>query len=164
MVFHDLVNPCPTTSLTLSHVKEQGYRGGSVGGSFSCGRSGAIRDFKGMGGQTHGPLANRRPRSCSGSMPSPASERQRSPAQNSATSTALHQFRDQGSSEKSPTRPQRKSSESKQSPGTGVNDVPRLDKCGAEGNRTPGLLIANETRYQLRYSPFGKHTVAAGGD
>ena len=60
MVFHDLVNPCPTTSLTLSHVEKQGYRGGSVGGSFSCGRSGAIRDFKGMGGQTHGPLANRR--------------------------------------------------------------------------------------------------------
>ena len=53
VVFHDLVNPCPTTSLTLSHVKKQGYRGGSVGGSFSCGRSGAIRDFKGMGGQTY---------------------------------------------------------------------------------------------------------------
>ena len=53
VVFHDLVNPCPTTSLTLSHFKKQGYRGGSVGGSFSCGRSGAIRDFKGMGGQTY---------------------------------------------------------------------------------------------------------------
>lgn len=25
--------------------------------------------------------------------------------------------------------------------------------CGAEGNRTPDLLDANETRYQLRYSP-----------
>jgi hypothetical protein len=25
--------------------------------------------------------------------------------------------------------------------------------CGAEGNRTPGLLVANEARYQLRYSP-----------
>jgi hypothetical protein len=25
---------------------------------------------------------------------------------------------------------------------------------GAEGNRTPDLLDANETRYQLRYSPF----------
>ena len=24
---------------------------------------------------------------------------------------------------------------------------------GAEGNRTPDLLDANETRYQLRYSP-----------
>ena len=24
---------------------------------------------------------------------------------------------------------------------------------GAEGNRTPDLLIANETRYQLRHSP-----------
>src|ERR1044072_5766070 len=26
--------------------------------------------------------------------------------------------------------------------------------CGAEGNRTPDLLDANETRYQLRYSPL----------
>jgi hypothetical protein len=25
---------------------------------------------------------------------------------------------------------------------------------GAEGIRTPGLLIANETRYQLRHSPL----------
>ena len=25
--------------------------------------------------------------------------------------------------------------------------------CGAEGIRTPDLLIANETRYQLRHSP-----------
>ena len=24
---------------------------------------------------------------------------------------------------------------------------------GAKGNRTPDLLVANETRYQLRYSP-----------
>ena len=28
-----------------------------------------------------------------------------------------------------------------------------LTSCGAEGNRTPDLLDANETRYQLRYSP-----------
>ena len=30
---------------------------------------------------------------------------------------------------------------------------------GAEGNRTPDLLIANETRYQLRHSPknVGNH-------
>ena len=26
--------------------------------------------------------------------------------------------------------------------------------CGATGIRTPDLLIANETRYQLRYSPL----------
>ena len=26
--------------------------------------------------------------------------------------------------------------------------------CGAEGIRTPDLLIANETRYQLRHSPM----------
>ena len=44
-------------------------------------------------------------------------------------------------------------SKSKQSPGTDVNDVPGLHKSGAEGIRTPGLLIANETRYQLRHSP-----------
>jgi hypothetical protein len=25
--------------------------------------------------------------------------------------------------------------------------------CGAEGNRTPDLLDANESRYQLRHSP-----------
>ena len=29
----------------------------------------------------------------------------------------------------------------------------RLTWGGAEGNRTPDLLDANETRYQLRYSP-----------
>ena len=28
-----------------------------------------------------------------------------------------------------------------------------LSWCGAEGSRTPDLLDANETRYQLRYSP-----------
>src|SRR5699024_1061662 len=31
----------------------------------------------------------------------------------------------------------------------GTNDV-----CGAKGNRTPDLLIANETLYQLSYSPL----------
>ena len=30
---------------------------------------------------------------------------------------------------------------------------------GAEGNRTPDLLDANETRYQLRYSPRGTRKV-----
>ncbi len=30
----------------------------------------------------------------------------------------------------------------------------RDDSGGAEGIRTPGLLIANETRYQLRHSPL----------
>ncbi len=29
----------------------------------------------------------------------------------------------------------------------------RLPSGGAEGIRTPDLLIANETRYQLRHSP-----------
>ena len=33
----------------------------------------------------------------------------------------------------------------------GADVVPLLG--GAEGNRTPDLLIANETRYQLRHSP-----------
>jgi hypothetical protein len=28
-----------------------------------------------------------------------------------------------------------------------------MAESGAEGNRTPDLLDANETRYQLRYSP-----------
>ena len=28
------------------------------------------------------------------------------------------------------------------------------ETCGAKGNRTPDLLDANETRYQLRYSPL----------
>ena len=51
-------------------------------------------------------------------------------------------------------------SKSKQSPETGVNDVPGLDKSGAEGIRTPGLLIANETRYQLRHSPLHKRRLA----
>jgi hypothetical protein len=31
--------------------------------------------------------------------------------------------------------------------------IGHLTWCGAEGNRTPDLLDANETRYQLRYSP-----------
>ena len=31
---------------------------------------------------------------------------------------------------------------------------PDTSHGGAEGNRTPDLLIANETRYQLRYSPL----------
>jgi hypothetical protein len=36
--------------------------------------------------------------------------------------------------------------------------------CGAEGNRTPDLLDANETRYQLRYSPSRCGlSLAAGG-
>ena len=26
VVFHDLINPCPTSSLTLSHVEKQGDR------------------------------------------------------------------------------------------------------------------------------------------
>ena len=38
-------------------------------------------------------------------------------------------------------------------------------ESGAEGIRTPDLLIANETRYQLRHSPFvqqDSNTTAAG--
>ena len=31
--------------------------------------------------------------------------------------------------------------------------VPGIPSGGAEGIRTPDLLIANETRYQLRHSP-----------
>ena len=34
-----------------------------------------------------------------------------------------------------------------------MNDVPRHNNRGARGIRTPDLLIANETRYQLRHSP-----------
>jgi hypothetical protein len=30
---------------------------------------------------------------------------------------------------------------------------PDTSHGGAEGNRTPDLLVANEARYQLRYSP-----------
>ena len=37
--------------------------------------------------------------------------------------------------------------------------VGALTSCGAEGNRTPDLLDANETRYQLRYSPLGARKV-----
>ena len=33
---------------------------------------------------------------------------------------------------------------------------------GAEGIRTPGLLIANETRYQLRHSPRCEETLTLG--
>ncbi len=36
--------------------------------------------------------------------------------------------------------------------------------CGAEGNRTPDLLDANETRYQLRYSPLAIPPCPAGAD
>src|SRR5690554_2912565 len=31
--------------------------------------------------------------------------------------------------------------------------IPGRQSSGAEGNRTPDLLVANETRYQLRHSP-----------
>src|SRR5690625_1427186 len=34
-----------------------------------------------------------------------------------------------------------------------MNDVATHHKSGAEGIRTPDLLVANETRYQLRHSP-----------
>ena len=37
----------------------------------------------------------------------------------------------------------------------GPRKPPELPKLGgAKGNRTPDLLDANETRYQLRYSPL----------
>jgi SAM-dependent methyltransferase len=36
---------------------------------------------------------------------------------------------------------------------SGQGDVP-LRWCGAEGTRTPDPLVANEVRYQLRYSPW----------
>ena len=39
-----------------------------------------------------------------------------------------------------------------------------LSWCGAEGNRTPDLLDANETRYQLRYSPSRCAPSLAAGD
>ena len=39
------------------------------------------------------------------------------------------------------------------SPSQEGNLVP-VKLCGAKGNRTPDLLDANETRYQLRYSPL----------
>ncbi len=35
--------------------------------------------------------------------------------------------------------------------------------CGAEGIRTPGLLIANETRYQLRHSPLRERRLSRAG-
>ena len=35
-----------------------------------------------------------------------------------------------------------------------------INICGAEGIRTPGILIANETRYQLRHSPLRGMTLA----
>lgn len=35
-------------------------------------------------------------------------------------------------------------------------------QSGAEGNRTPGLLIANEARYQLRYSPLRADQMVRG--
>ena len=34
-----------------------------------------------------------------------------------------------------------------------LTESDQLNLCGAKGNRTPDLLDANETRYQLRYSP-----------
>ena len=37
--------------------------------------------------------------------------------------------------------------------GAGIHR-PHFNLCGAKGNRTPDLLDANETRYQLRYSPL----------
>lgn len=34
---------------------------------------------------------------------------------------------------------------------------------GAEGNRTPGLIIANDALYQLSYGPTGGFFRAGGG-
>jgi hypothetical protein len=39
------------------------------------------------------------------------------------------------------------------SPDSSINEVLNQHKSGAEGIRTPDPLIANEVRYQLRYSP-----------
>jgi hypothetical protein len=52
-------------------------------------------------------------------------------------------------------------------PTTPVNGVAGHHSGGAEGIRTPDLLIANETRYQLRHSPWctlrmRDETLAAG--
>ena len=43
--------------------------------------------------------------------------------------------------------------------------VPGAFGGGAEGIRTPDLLIANETRYQLRHSPEndGNHNTGVAG-
>ena len=38
----------------------------------------------------------------------------------------------------------------------------REERGGAEGNRTPDLLDANETRYQLRYSPRLSYCTSVG--
>ena len=38
------------------------------------------------------------------------------------------------------------------------------DKSGAKGNRTPDLLDANETRYQLRYSPLDGREATSPAD
>ena len=35
-----------------------------------------------------------------------------------------------------------------------LGETPSQPKGGAKGIRTPDLLIANETRYQLRHSPM----------
>ena len=44
--------------------------------------------------------------------------------------------------------------------------VPGISGGGAEGIRTPDLLIANETRYQLRHSPknVGNHNTGGTRD
>ena len=48
------------------------------------------------------------------------------------------------------------------SPGMQKTDIRyRMSACGgARGIRTPDLLIANETRYQLRHSPKDGYTLA----
>ncbi len=40
----------------------------------------------------------------------------------------------------------------------------RPQEGGAEGNRTPDLLDANESRYQLRHSPVSDHGGSDGND
>lgn len=40
----------------------------------------------------------------------------------------------------------------------------RYPESGAKGNRTPDLLDANETRYQLRYSPLVASRLPANQD
>jgi len=60
VVFHDLVNPCPTSSLTLEDVEEQGHRRGSPGRPVARIGCPAVRNLDRLGRQARSPMAGRR--------------------------------------------------------------------------------------------------------
>ena len=113
-----------------------------------CGARGRRRGLAGLRGDApseargaDGSRAGRRPPAHTAARPhNPAQQAPRTPAAPINTTTGTARTR----------------------PGIQKTDIrDRMSACGgARGIRTPDLLIANETRYQLRHSPKDSHSLA----